>query len=370
VKRLAWLDVARGLAILLVVYFHFFMTYIDGRPAPSWDWATMSGGVGALAEAVWLKLSGLGFHAVGLFIALSGWALMESTSRRAAKGPIKWGSWYAARLIRLYPMYWVAHLVYLLSPFVARLEPVDSRIFLSLLGLRFVDISRNFHYLNAAWWYFSLILQLVLMFPLLFWAARRLGPGKFLLTAASLGFLCRYLLLVAYPQNGFWSVGGLGMCRLPEFALGMALGMWHSRAPEQTERFFLGGAGLVSGILLYPLAMQLYANIHTYVFVDFATGVCCMLVVLGVSGLIVHRPLPTKVLCLLGAYSYGIFLVHQPYVIWVGMRVREQPVWMFLLIAIAVLAATSLWGIALEKATNAVVQRISEALKKRKSAVV
>jgi peptidoglycan/LPS O-acetylase OafA/YrhL len=262
-------------------------------------------------------------------------------------------------------MYWVAHLVYLLSPFVARLEPVDGRILISLLGLRFVDIGRNFHYLNAAWWYFSLILQLVLMFPLLFWAARRLGPGKFLLVAAVVGFFARYLLLVVYQQNGVWSVGGLALCRLPEFALGMALGMWHSRAPERTERFFLGGAGLVAGILLYPLALQLYANIHTYVFVDFATGACCMLVVLGLSGLIVRRPLPTKVLCLLGAYSYGIFLVHQPYVIWVGMRIRDQPVWMFLLISLVVLAAMSFWGIALEKATNGAVRRASEALKKR-----
>ena len=327
----------------------------------------MSGDAGALAEAIWLKLSGLGFHAVGLFIALSGWALMESTSRRAAKGPIKWGGWYVARLVRLYPMYWVAHLVYLLSPFVARLEPVDGRIFLSLLGLRFVDISRNFHYLNAAWWYFALILQLVLMFPLLFWAARRLGPAKFLLAAAGLGFLCRYLLLVAYPQNGFWSVGGLGLCRLPEFALGMTLGMWHARSPEKTEKFFLGGAGLVAGILLYPLAMQLYANINTYVLVDFATGVCCLLVVLGLSGLIVRCPMPTKILSLVGAYSYGIFLVHQPYVIWVGMRIREEPLWMFLIITVAVLAATSLWGIALEKATNAAVSRIGESLKSKKT---
>jgi hypothetical protein len=38
-----------------------------------------------------------------------------------------------------YPMYWVAHLVYLVSPFVACLEPVDDRIILSLLGLRFID---------------------------------------------------------------------------------------------------------------------------------------------------------------------------------------------------------------------------------------
>ena len=240
---------------MLVVYFHLFVTYIDGRPAPSWDWPTMSGSAGALAETVWLKLSGLGFHAVGLFIALSGGALMESTSRRAAKGPIKWGSWYVARLVRLYPMYWVAHLVYLLSPFVARLEPVDSRIVLSLLGFRFVDISRNFHYLNAAWWYFALLLQLVLMFPLLFWAARRLGPWKFLAVAAAVGFIARYLLLVVYQQSGVWSTGGLALCRLPEFALGMALGMWHAHAPEKAEKFFLGGAGLVAGILLYPLAL-------------------------------------------------------------------------------------------------------------------
>ena len=344
------------------------MTYADGRPAPVWDWQTISGGAPALLELAWLKLSGLGFHAVGLFIALSGWALMESTSRRAASGPVQWGSWYAARLLRLYPMYWVAHLVYLLSPFVARLEPVDSRIFLSLLGLRFLDISRNFHYLNAAWWYFALLLQLVLMFPLLFWAARRLGPWTFLPLAAAIGFFARYLLLVVYQQNGVWSVGGLALCRLPEFALGMALGIWHARSPAKTEKFFLGGAGLVAGILLYPLAMQLYANINTYVFVDFATGACCMLVVLGLSGLIVRCPVPTKMLGLTGAFSYGIFLVHQPYVIWVGMRIREQPVWIFLLIAVAVLAATSFWGIALEKATNAAVRWISEALRGRNPA--
>ena len=101
---------------------------------------------------VWLKISGIGFHAVGVFIILSGWALMESTARRAESASLKWGSWYRARFLRLYPMYWVAHLVYLVSPFVARLEPVDSRIILSLLGLRFIDITMNFMYLNAAWW--------------------------------------------------------------------------------------------------------------------------------------------------------------------------------------------------------------------------
>src|SRR5207302_5258226 len=125
---------------------------------------------------------------VGAFIILSGWTLMQSTAARAESGHVTWGKWYFARFVRLYPMYWVAHLVYLVSPFVARLEPVDERIVLSLLGLRFINIEMNFMYLNATWWYFAMLIQFYLMFPLLFWAARKFGAWTFLLIACSLGF--------------------------------------------------------------------------------------------------------------------------------------------------------------------------------------
>ena len=61
---------------------------------------------------------------------------------------------------------------------------------------------------------------------------------------------------------------------------------------------------------------------------------------------------------LVGAFSYGLYLVHQPYVIWLGLRIREQPIWMFLLIAAATLAVLSAWGIVLEKGTNALVNKL------------
>ena len=139
-KRLVWLDVAKGLAILVVVYFHFYKTYFEHGSLPPADWSTLAAGLTTFLGLAWLNLSELGFHAVGVFIILSGWALMQSTARRAAAGPVAWGAWYRARLFRLYPMYWVAHLVYLISPFTARFEQIDGRILLSLLGLRFVDI--------------------------------------------------------------------------------------------------------------------------------------------------------------------------------------------------------------------------------------
>src|SRR6516164_1680204 len=284
-KRLLWIDISKGLAILFVAYFHFCSTYFQHGVLPPPDWSNLAASVLTILRLVWSKVSGLGFHAVGVFIILSGWALF----------------------LRLYPMYWVAHLVYLVSPFVARLEPVDSRIILSLLGLRFINITMNFMYLNAAWWYFSMLIQFYAMFPLLFWAARRFGPLAFLLMACALGFFVRYLLLVVYPQHGFWVLGGFAVCRLPEFALGMALGMWHKQSPARIEWFLLRGAGLLTGLLLYPAAMWLYHNGTTYVFVDFATGACCLLVVVGVTGILWRFGNVAKLLGLVGAFSYGLY---------------------------------------------------------------
>ncbi len=354
-KRLLWLDIAKGLAILIVVYFHFFRTYFEHGALPPPDWTSFAAGLTTFLGLAWIELSGLGFHAVGVFIILSGWALMQSTARRADKGAIAWGEWYWARFIRLYPMYWVAHLVYLVSPFTARFEKIDGRFVLSLLGLRFINIESNFYYLNAAWWYFGMLIQFYLFFPLLFWAARKLGPWLFMLGACAVGFYLRYLVLVAYPQNGMWVQGGFALCRLPEFALGMSLGMWNSRAPARMERFLLGGLGLLAGVVLYPAALQLYHGLAPYIFVDFATGACCFLVLVGIAGIIARFPAPAKLLGLVGAFSYGVYLIHHPYVIWLGLRIREQPVWMFFLITVATLAVLCAWGMILEKATNAVV---------------
>lgn len=358
-KRLLWIDISKGLAILFVAYFHFFTTYFEHGVLPPPDWSSLAAGSLTILRIAWLKVSGLGFHAVGVFIILSGWTLMQSTSRRAESGTLEWFAWYRARFLRLYPMYWVAHLVYLFSPFVARLEPVDDRIILSLLGLRFIDIQMNFMYLNAAWWYFSMLIQFYLIFPLLFVAARWLGPWWFLLIACAVGFFARYLLLAVWQANGLWVLGGFAICRLPEFALGMSLAIWHTRSTARAEWFLLRGLGLFLGLLLYPAALQLYHGLYAYIFVDFATGTCCMLEMVGIAGIILWFKEPAKLFGLVGLYSYGLYLVHQPYVIWLGLRIREVPIWMFLLICIPTLAVLSAWGMLLEKGTNVFVDKLA-----------
>ena len=355
-KRLLWIDIAKGLAIAFVVYFHFFRTVFEFYEPPPADWNGIAAGTISFLRGAWWEISGLGFHAVGAFIILSGWTLTESALRRASSGTVSWGQWFGGRFVRLYPMYWVAHLVYLLSPFIARLEPVDERIVLSLLGLRFINIEMNFMYLNAAWWYFSMLIQFYLIFPLLFWAARKFGAWIFLIVACALGFFVRYLMLGVWPQNGLWVLGGFAVCRLPEFALGMALGMWHAKSTARAEWFLSRGPALLAGLILYPAALWLYDV--NYVFVDFATGTCCFLAIVGIAGILSHSGALAKILGLIGAYSYGLYLIHQPYVIWLGLRIRPQPILIFFFIFLITLLVLSAWGSVLERTTNAVVNKL------------
>src|SRR5205807_3576880 len=208
---------------------------------------------------------------------------------------------------------------------------------------------------------------------------RRFGAWIFLFVACALGFVVRYLLLDVYPVHGLWTLGGFAICRLPEFALGMALGMWHAR-PVPSERsesngstrlrdatarqasraewWLLRGPGLVAGLILYPLALKLYDSGIAYVFCDFGTGACSFLAIVGVAGLISRAPGLAKIVGLVGVYSYGLYLIHQPYVIWLGLRIRPQPISVFLFIFLITATVLSAWGIFLEKTTNALVNNL------------
>jgi len=57
-------------------------------------------------------------------------------------------------------------------------------------------------------------------------------------------------------------------------------------------------------------------------------------------------------------YSYGLYLIHQPYVIWLGLKIRPQSILMFILIFLVTAAVLSAWGMILEKSTNALVTRL------------
>src|SRR5438067_11758523 len=96
-KRLLWIDISKGMAILFVAYFHFFGAYFQYGLLPPADWSSFTASTLTIFRLVWFKVSGLGFRAVGVFIILSGWTLMHYTVRRAESVAVGGGLWLRVR---------------------------------------------------------------------------------------------------------------------------------------------------------------------------------------------------------------------------------------------------------------------------------
>jgi peptidoglycan/LPS O-acetylase OafA/YrhL len=372
-KRLLWIDIAKGIGILWVVYFHFVTNYLDADVNPDmpsinsghfWrsiaaehGWDSLSNTFETLVRGLGWGVSLSGFHAVGLFVILGGWALAQATWRKSEKGPIVWSVWYRQRLLRLYPMYWCAHLLLLVMPFTW-LEPIDGRFLISLTGLRWIGIETVFMYGNAAWWYFAMLIQLYAVFPLLFTALRRLGPSVFLLLCLVVGFAARYVLLVPLQANGFWLLGGNCLSRLPEFALGMALGIWHLRDQSKVESIVLGLPAVMAGCVMYSGVSLVSGGAIPYIFSDFYTCLSCSLLVIGASGLLQKSDFCAKWIGRVGTYSFGIYLIHQPLVTWLGQRIKTVGSLEFAAITVLVLFGFSVIGVWLETSVNRLTDRI------------
>jgi peptidoglycan/LPS O-acetylase OafA/YrhL len=366
--RLDWLDGTKGIAILWIVCFHCFIAYAAGRlPWPLdpgyfaayeriWAPASPAGRVLCVAAAVLAAAVDFGYHGVAVFLVLSGFGLSYSLAR-SGRPAVAWPGWYRSRLVRLLPMYWVAHLVYLVSPFQARFDAVDYRFALSILGDRVVPIYTMFYYFNPALWYFGLLLQLYLVYPALFVAFERLGVARFLVVAAVVTFGARWALLFAVPVDGRWVQGGFFACRLWEFAVGMAAGALWRRSPAAIDAAVLSWRGFLAGAGLYALGVYSYAALWSYLFTDALIGTGLTVILVNVARAMGRlRWLSTGVMAV-GASSYGLYLVHQPYVHYVGARMRFLDVPVFVVAAGGIIVVLVLGAMALERGVNALTRR-------------
>lgn len=255
-------------------------------------------------------------------------------------------------------MYWVAHLVYLVSPFQARLDPLDYRFVLSLLGDRVVPIGTIFYYFNPALWYFGLLLQLYLVYPVLFVALQRLGVTRFLLVAAVVTFGARWALVFAMPVNGEWVQGGFFACRLWEFALGMTAGALWRRRPAGIDAIVLSRRGFLAGGVLYALGLYSYGALWSYVFTDALIGTGLTVVLACVARELGRLRRIGAAAITVGASSYGLYLVHQPYVLYFGARMRSLDTAAFAVGAGEIIAILVLGATMPERGVNALTSRV------------
>jgi len=367
--RIRWLDGIKGLAILWIAYFHCFETYLNRRlPSPLGQHYfarflrqenPQSAGalIACLGKAIFAAIAGVGFHAVGVFIVMSGFGLSYSLARSG--GPRDgWRGWYRSRLVRLFPMYWAAHLLYLLSPFQSRLEPIDYRFVLSFLGDRVVPIYYIFYYLNPAWWYFGLILELYVVFPLLFSLMRKLGAGWFLALCVTETIVSRYVLIFVLHASGYYLLGAFFGCRLWEFALGMVLAVWYQEDRARVDRRLFSLGGLAAGAAIYTAGLYSYDSALTYTLTDGLIGTGLFVILANLAWSARRLPRIERAITYVGIWSYGFYLIHQPYMIYFGARVRWMSMAEFTVATIPLIALLAILSSGLERVVNRITDRV------------
>ena len=260
--------------------------------------------------------------------------------------------------MRLFPLYWLAHLVFLVSPFVTLHNSFDFRFLLSFFGDRVYPVDKMFFYLVPAWWFLGLLIELYIVFPVLFNLMQRLGWVKYLGVCVVLSSASRYLLTAVVHANGYYVMGAFFVCRLWEFAAGMALGKLMAESPGATLGGLLSWKGLLAGAILYTLGLFAYQPNFLYSFSDGLTT-------MGLSVILIHAayrfdrvPGLGKSLAMAGVYSYSIYLFHQPYVMFAGEKLRPWSLDVFLVLALAVIVLIALLSMSLEYAVNRGVSRL------------
>jgi peptidoglycan/LPS O-acetylase OafA/YrhL len=350
----------KGVCIIWIAFFHCFSVYDTGRyPWPlslarfpeylgTCAGQSVTGWLNCFLDGLFASLFQRGPQAVGVFLLLSGFSLTLGL-HKSAPGKQRWTAWYGRRLLRLFPLYWAAHLIYLISPFINRTGPIDYRFLLSLLGDRVWPADTMFFYLNPSWWFFGLLLELYLVFPVLYRLLQRLGLAVFLCICAAITIGSRYLIFGVLEANGNFLMGAFFGCRLWEFAAGMVLGALFSQQPLTVEKMLFSWPMLASGLFLYLLGGASYRPGLTLAFTDGLIGTGLFIIVAQASRLFERMAVIGPLLPVAGMYSFGIYLLHQPYVVYFGERLQRQPMTIFIFAGAGLIMIVAAGAILIER---------------------
>lgn len=269
-RQMAWLDWIKAIAIVWIFINHlaeriFGFPYIAN---PNANWPSLAERVDQLrplaGSGIWdvpLNLfryvGWFGDQGVQLFLIASGFGLTWGLLARG-EGTLAMGRFFRRRAGRIYPIWWGAHAIFIATWIITGwgISLLDRALLPSLIGLRITP--GLFYYFCPAWWFIGLILQLYLVYPLLWNTLRSRGPAWTLLVWGGVALLIRGLGLHFFEGYlDVWQRGGIFITRLPEFVFGMALAAGLHQDRERTDRWLRSPSVIGVAVLAYALALVL-----------------------------------------------------------------------------------------------------------------
>jgi peptidoglycan/LPS O-acetylase OafA/YrhL len=320
--RVVELDGLRGIAILLVLVFHF---------TPS------SGPLRLLAHVFQIGWSG-----VDLFFVLSGY-LITGILLDTAGRPHYYRNFFVRRSLRIFPLYYACLLLYAFLTFHP--SPIHWHDYLHAGdALWYFFYAGNFHvFLRNAWpgaailtllWSLQVEEQFYWSFPFIVAAVKRRTLAIILLASIIAAFLIRLSLVIALPSN---LVGAyvLMPCRMDALAMGGLVAIAFREKPEWLNsprilQLTLLCAAVFLSVCIFSSETPWSPAMRTlgYTALDLAfTGVLILLIGLRRPGLV--KLCRIRALTWLGTISYGLYLLHIPALTvvdrWLGPALHLAP---------------------------------------------
>ena len=359
VGQLEWLDPIKAFALLGVLLNHLVEEFGRGPwfTNPSDNWPPLAERLRTLfpvEDPFWIAvphfLGWLGDSGPGVFILASGLGLAWSMGRQDPPAPLAMRAFFSRRLAKLYPAYWLAHLVLVALSVALPVAVIDLASLSSLASLAGTRVGPGqFFHINPSWWFVWTILQLYILFPFLMRAYDRWGGTRFLVASTLVTMAARGFGLIYVDSLYYWMTGLCGLTRLAEFAIGIwAARQLLARDGQLPAGLATGRGCFAYGLPAYVTGMLCSIFLVTTVVSNFLVTTGLALLLLGTwHGL--RRLLPGVVrgLSALGGKSYGIYLLHQVPLKWAVLL--AGPSGLAFPAALAVVAASIPGGIGLER---------------------
>jgi peptidoglycan/LPS O-acetylase OafA/YrhL len=270
-ERLPAIDMVKGWAIIGVTFIH---STVFGDESPI--------------------MSLLFVHAVPVFLVLFGMNSESWFSRRAAPGRI--ALWYERGFKRIVVPTWAALTVWWML--VLALHPGIVRVTVSLPLYHVIGYLKQV----GTGWFITVILQLMLLFPLFWWIERKVGIGVLLALGllATIGTLFYVQTLRATLGLGGWMVFS------PRFFIHVAFGMLLARSVSR-----IGTPALVAALLSYVVLALIQEKVMLAPWWRFANRLLELpmtVLLLAAMPFVARLPTLETALSWLGRHSLGLYL--------------------------------------------------------------
>jgi peptidoglycan/LPS O-acetylase OafA/YrhL len=321
-KKLARIDLepARGLSVLFVFGFHLLGVTIGMQNLP-WDGLTRSLHFDLGWSLLPLTPFTLGWHGVAVFFGISGYCIQLSW----LQGDRSWWSFGVRRFYRLFPTYlfWLLVFIFLASflPKVFTFSCDKTQIVSHVLLIHNWSW-RTLWGINPSFWSIAVEIQLYALLPILVGIAHKWGWGRALAITAVIEIVFRF------PWKWLFDIE-INDYLLGAHVLGITFAYWFSWSIGAwvASRQYAGASQPLAKV---PLTVAVSLVIICWYFKplsDFSFAAASIATCVWISKELVlaekqeRKPVGTspksknlwyRILALMGACSYSLYLLHQP----------------------------------------------------------